>query len=47
METVSANECHGGTQWVYRHDALGTTMTFAVFQPPGDGPFPCCGIYPG
>lgn len=40
METVSANECHGGTQWVYRHDALGTTMTFAVFQPPGDGPFP-------
>ncbi len=42
METVSENKCFGGTQGVYTHAsaATGTDMTFGLFLPPGDGPFP-------
>lgn len=42
METVSENKCFGGTQRVYTHAsaATGTDMTFGLFLPPGDGPFP-------
>ncbi|MEL6663371.1 MAG: alpha/beta hydrolase-fold protein, partial [Pseudomonadota bacterium] len=42
METLSTNRAHGGTQGVYVHasDATGTDMTFSVFLPSGDGPFP-------
>jgi len=42
METLSTNRAHGGTQGVYRHDstATNTPMTFSVFVPEGDGPFP-------
>lgn len=42
METVSEAKSHGGTQGVYSHasDACGCDMTFAVFTPPGKGPFP-------
>ena len=42
MKTVSTARAHGGTQGVYSHasQATGTEMTFSVFTPPGDGPFP-------
>jgi S-formylglutathione hydrolase len=42
METISTARCFGGTQGTYRIDsvATGTAMRFAVFVPPGDGPFP-------
>jgi len=42
METISIARCFGGTQGTYRIDsaATGTPMRFAVFVPPGDGPFP-------
>jgi S-formylglutathione hydrolase len=42
IETVSETRSFGGTQGVYRHQSreTGTTMTFAVFVPPQDGPRP-------
>lgn len=42
METLSTNRAHGGTQGVYCHasTATQTPMTFSVFVPEGEGPFP-------
>ena len=42
MEQVSAAKSFGGTQAVYRHasEQTKTDMEFALFLPPGDGPFP-------
>ena len=42
FETISSAQCFGGTQGFYRHTSTetGTPMRFAVFTPPGDGPFP-------
>lgn len=42
METVSTNKSFGGVNGVYRHAAetTGCAMTFAVYSPPGEGPFP-------
>lgn len=42
MKTVSEYKSHGGIQGVYSHKsaATGTEMTFSVFTPPGEGPFP-------
>lgn len=42
METVSTNKSFGGVNGVYRHAAetTGCDMTFAVYTPPGEGPFP-------
>ena len=42
METLFTSRCFGGTQGSYRiaSTATGTAMRFAVFVPPGDGPFP-------
>ena len=40
MEFVSNFKSHGGTQFVVNHEALDTTMTFGIYQPPGEGPFP-------
>ena len=42
IETLSSAKCFGGTQGSYRiaSTATGTAMRFAVFVPPGDGPFP-------
>ncbi len=42
MEIVSTARAFGGVQGVYRHASAetGGEMTFAVFVPPGPGPFP-------
>lgn len=42
MEQVSSAIAFGGTQSVWTHESTstGTSMTFAVYTPPGDGPFP-------
>lgn len=42
MKSISQNRSHGGMQGVYTHasNACSCDMTFAVFVPPGDGPFP-------
>ena len=42
LETVSTNKAFGGVQHVVKHDSsvTGTEMTFSVFVPEGDGPFP-------
>ena len=42
MNTLSSTRAHGGVQSVHTHasSATGTEMTFSVFTPPGDGPFP-------
>lgn len=42
METLSTHRAHCGTQGVYRHasTATQTPMTFSVFIPEGEGPFP-------
>jgi S-formylglutathione hydrolase len=42
METVNDWWANGGRQLVLRHDSreTGTPMTFALFLPPGKGPFP-------
>jgi len=42
MDTQSTVKAFGGTQGVYTHqsDSTGTPMTFSVFVPEGDGPFP-------
>ena len=42
FETISTAQCFGGTQGFYRHTSTetGTAMRFAVFTPPGPGPFP-------
>ena len=42
METLSLNKSYGGVQGVYRHESAvtGTPMTFSVFVPEGEGPFP-------
>ena len=42
MKTISTNQAFGGTQGVYGHEsqATGTEMTFSVYVPPGEGPFP-------
>jgi S-formylglutathione hydrolase len=42
IETVEEHAAFGGVQGVYRTEsqALGGTTTFAVFVPPGSGPFP-------
>ena len=42
LETITIARCFGGTQGSYRFasTATGTAMRFAVFVPPGEGPFP-------
>lgn len=42
MRTISETRSHGGTQGVYRHDSqmTHTEMTFSVFVPEDEGPFP-------
>jgi len=42
MKTISTNTSHGGVQGVYSHasSATKTDMTFSVFIPDGEGPFP-------
>lgn len=42
VRTLSEQRCFGGTQGVYAHASAetGTEMRFALFTPPGDGPFP-------
>ncbi len=42
METVSENRAFGGIQGVYRHasTACACDMTFGLFRPEGEGPFP-------
>lgn len=42
LETLSEQRCFGGIQGFYRHQstATATPMRFAVFVPPGEGPFP-------
>ncbi len=42
FETLSAQRCHDGVQSVHRHASAetGTSMRFAVFTPPGEGPHP-------
>ncbi|MEO5937652.1 MAG: S-formylglutathione hydrolase [Sphingomonas sp.] len=42
LETLSAQRCFGGVQGIYRHQSVETRtpMRFAVFVPPGNGPFP-------
>ena len=42
METLNDWWAHGGRQLVVRHEseATGTPMSFALYLPPGDGPFP-------
>ncbi len=42
MRTDSENKCFGGVQGVYTHasEATGTDMTFGLYLPRGDGPFP-------
>lgn len=44
LETVSANKCFGGTQFVYAHDSAATRcrMQFSAYVPPqaADGPVP-------
>lgn len=44
METISEQQCFGGTQGVYRHESetTGTPMQFAVYTPPqaARGPVP-------
>lgn len=42
MEVLSNNKSFGGQQLVIRHASkkTGCDMTFALFLPPGDGPFP-------
>lgn len=42
METKSSTLSFGGTQGVYSHqsNSTGTEMTFSVYVPPEDGPFP-------
>ncbi|CAG5089667.1 Oidioi.mRNA.OKI2018_I69.PAR.g12297.t1.cds [Oikopleura dioica] len=41
-QEVSSNKSFGGVQKVYSHESkvLGCSMKFAVYTPPGDGPFP-------
>ncbi|MEO1312764.1 MAG: S-formylglutathione hydrolase [Pseudomonadota bacterium] len=42
METVSEVRSFGGVQGVYAHasEVCGCDMTFALYQPPGEGPHP-------
>jgi S-formylglutathione hydrolase len=42
LETLSTQRCHGGAVSYHRHQSAetGTPMRFAVFTPPGEGPFP-------
>jgi len=42
MKTHSKTKSYGGTQGVYSHDSssTGTEMTFSVYVPAGEGPFP-------
>ena len=42
LETLSTQRCHGGVVSYHRHQSVetGTPMRFAVFTPPGEGPFP-------
>lgn len=42
MKTLSTNKSHHGTQGVYSHasSSTKTEMTFSVFIPDGEGPFP-------
>ncbi len=42
MEQLSSNKAFGGVQGVYKHASAqtGTDMTFSVYVPPGEGPFP-------
>lgn len=42
MDMISTVRAHGGTQGVYSHasTATQTEMTFSVFVPEGEGPFP-------
>ncbi len=42
LETKSAQRCFDGTLGIYAHrsSATGTDMKFAVYTPPGQGPFP-------
>ncbi|MEP3891915.1 MAG: S-formylglutathione hydrolase [Hellea sp.] len=42
LKTLSTNKSHYGTQGVYSHasSSTKTEMTFSVFMPDGEGPFP-------
>jgi S-formylglutathione hydrolase len=42
LEIIKAHRAHGGTLSYARHPstATGTPMTFSIFIPPGEGPFP-------
>ncbi len=42
IETKSTKRAFGGTQGTYTHDSevIGLPMTFNVYVPPGEGPFP-------
>lgn len=42
LETLSSHRCHDGVQSFHRHASAetGTLMRFAVFTPPGEGPYP-------
>lgn len=42
LETINQWACFGGSQTVHAHESAvtGTRMEFAVFTPPGEGPFP-------
>ena len=42
MNTLFSTRAHGGNLSVHAHasSSTGTDMTFSVFTPPGDGPFP-------
>lgn len=46
MQRLSSAKAFGGVQEVWHHasQATGTDMTFAVYTPPGEGPFRLCGI---
>lgn len=42
MEKLADMKCFGGSQQVWKHKsrATGTDMTFGLYLPPGEGPFP-------
>ena len=49
IESKSTNRSFGGTQGVYTHQSseTGTEMTFSVFVPDGEGPFPVLWYFSG
>ncbi len=43
MKIIGQSTLHGGAHKIYKHQSKSTNceMEFAVFMPPGEGPFPC------